>query len=138
MTPWEKFVEANPKEKQDGWDWRAAVPSWTFNRMSCTDYPGWDRVGDAPPFVMLELGGGDASRELASSADDWVRGLFYYRDWTGSGTPSIAAGEMYWAGFWFQNIADAMRFLTRYGGAGSWQADYEAQRDAMRARRNRQ
>ena len=137
MTPWEKFEEANPKEEQAGWDWRVRVPMWTFNRMACTGYPDWDRIGTVPPFVMLELTDQDASRKMAVAADDWVGSLFYYRDWTSSGTPCLAAGEGYAAGFWFQRTADAMKFLAAYGGAGSWQPDYKAQRDAIRVRLGR-
>lgn len=131
----------------DSWDWLAKPPSWAWHRLAIDGYSDWDQVGateradsrlsKAPPFVMVECTRERApeSEEMANSFDDVATGLFYYRDWTHDGIPWCNAGEVYWSGFWFQRIADALAFQASYGGAGSWQADFEERRAEMVAKR---
>ncbi len=141
-TPWQRFAkECDAKETErlglpEGWDWRAALPSWVWHSVALAGYPDWDRVGDAPPFVMLKHSESDASRKAATKFDDDAIGLFYYRDWTSSGIPFLSSGEMYWSGFWFQKMSDALAFHAEHGGAASWEPDFETKRRAMNARRN--
>lgn len=144
-TPWQQFVssgEVKPddiprsaKTNKPSWGWRAQLPSWVWHQISIDRYPGWDRVGDAPPFVMLEHTDSAESREMAVNWDYEATGLYYYRDWTGGGSPFVAPGEMYWSGFWFEKIEDAIAFHKTNGGTASWQPDFDEKQKAMQDRR---
>jgi hypothetical protein len=138
MTPWEKFVASDQFEEGDmpvnaegkpSWSWRAALPMWVFHRLQAaglTSEPDWDDDGVSlsPPFVMIGSDGGERSRRAATELDDVATGLFYYRDWTNSGTPCVAEGELYFSGFWFQRMADAEAFHKKWGGIASWELDF--------------
>jgi len=151
MTPYEQFIEDNKDSKDhkggpkfpptENWDWNAQLPMWDWHTVSIDMYrngpmPGWDRIGDETPFVMFEHTDADKSRSLAQELDDVVAGLFYYRDWTGSGIPCVGKEETYWSGFWFQKLADAMSFHAAAGGIASWEPGFEEKQKAMNNRRN--
>lgn len=146
MSPCEDLEKKYPGIFEcDNWDWRARVPMWTFNKMSINQYmknggPGceWDCVGElnSPPFVMLELDDSSASCVIASLWDDKTDSLFYYRDWTASGTNYVNDGDTYWAGFWFEKREAAEVFQRQNGGIGSWQPDFKERQQAMRTRRD--
>ena len=151
MTPYEQFIEDNKDSKNrrgeqkypstENWDWKCKLPMWDWNMVSLDAYhdgplPGWDRIGDDTPFVMFEHSGSDASRNMAVELDDEVTGLFYYRDWTSSGIPMIGEEDIYWSGFSFQRLADAMAFHAKAGGIASWEPDFEEKKKAMNDRRN--
>lgn len=145
ITPWNAFVATGQVDDKDipvdsndepCWDWRAALPGWVFNRMSYAGYPeSWDRCGDGLPFVMFEHSGADRSRKIATTWDDEATGLFYYRDWTSSGTPIVRTEEKYWSGFWFEKRYDAELFHIKHGGIANWQEGFEKKRKAMNDRR---
>jgi hypothetical protein len=121
----------------DNWDCLARPPMWAWHKLAVHGYPGWDVVGDAPPFILLEYVHEQTleSDEMAQSFDSAATGLFYYRDWTKDNLPWCNAGEVYWSGFWFQRMGDALAFQASYGGIGSWESDFEFQRGKMCGKR---
>ncbi len=135
----DKDIPVNSND-EPGWNWRAALPSWIFNRMAIRGFPeNWDRCGadlsNPIPFVMFEHFGTDRSRKIATKWDDEATGLFYYRDWTSSGMPFVAAGDKYWSGFWFEKRCEAELFHKKHGGIANWQEDFEQKRKDMNDRR---
>jgi hypothetical protein len=104
------------------WSWCAAVPSWSFALLAAQGYPGWDKIGHHPPYVICALTRGmqPESAEMAAAWDGEAEGLFHYRDQTTSGLPFVPEGGSYQACFWFQRLADAERFHERFGGEASW------------------
>lgn len=154
MTPYEQFIKDNAGDFRhdgtevykptEGWDWTSMLPSWDWHSVSMDMYDvtrndphkNWDRVIGTPPFIMLEHTGLDTSRDLAKATDDIVTGLFYYRDWTSSGIPfGLEEDTVYWSGFWFQKMGDAIAFREKNGGIASWDSDFEEKRKAMNERR---
>lgn len=122
------YAEARALALRDGHEisnggWLRRMLSWNFNNHAMDGYPGWeianpgeqDKYARHPAFVKLEhkrKSGDDVeSYKLCQKWDDLAEVDFYQRDWTDSGIPFCADGEVYWSGWWFATFRDRDRFL---------------------------
>ena len=112
------------EEFAKNWDWRRALPGWTYNRLVLDGLPGFDltKYGDQYEHMCyFVMGDGVQSRDIAIEMDDWCTGMFYYADRTG-GTPFVRDGDEYVSFFSFQLAEDYWEFEERYckdNGPGS-------------------
>ena len=120
----------------EGWDWKRKIPSHEFNILSINHYADWGWATECP-FVMMECVSGKVdSRPMAVKFDDIATEQFYYRDWTKSGIPVCNDGEIYWSGFWFESMDDAVAFKNEFGGVGTWETGYQEFSDECNRKRN--
>lgn len=101
--------------KEKGWDWRRALPSWTFNRLYMEGLPGWDLGinGHELSVTCAFEQNISSSRSVAIETDSWCMGQFYYRDHTLDTIPFLRDGEMYLGIFAFQLTEDYLKFIEK-------------------------
>jgi hypothetical protein len=87
----------NTKCPECGWDWKKKLPMTKWHELSLDGYGDWEKISEHPAWVHLTFEWGEtrSSRNIAIEADDWVKGHFYYRDWTDSGIPFLNLGDKY-------------------------------------------
>jgi len=103
--------------------WKKKVLIWDWRELMHDGFPGWDLVDSEgghkrPPFIKLAIRNkvDKSSEDIAREVDEVATGLFYSRDFSRDGSCSVADGEIYDAGWWFQKRQDAYDFIRRYGG----------------------
>ncbi len=100
----------------DNGGWLKRLLMWNWHGVVIDGFSGWEIERDkAPAYVKLahKRGSGRVeSTALSSLWDDIAEVLFYQRDYTDDGLPTVREGDTYWSGWWFQTIAERDRFIA--------------------------